>query len=312
VTVAAPTGYTVRHPIPKDAEAVAEVMTAADEGADKVSANDVAREWRELDVHNDVWLLEAEAEAEAEAAKVAAYAELLKKSDDHVASEGFVVPEHTGQGLGATLLELIEERARELAPGGRLTNGVLDSNKAAVALLEQKSYHPIRHFFRMAIELDQPPPEPQWPAGLEPRKFDREHAQAFQEATEEAFAEEWGHEPETFDQWRTRRLDDPGVSLDLWLGVWDGDELAATLICDARRYEMGWIASVGVRRPWRRQGLGLALIHHAFAEFWRRGERKVGLGVDAENPTGATRLYERAGMHVAFDAVVYEKRLQGL
>ena len=75
---------------------------------------------------------------------------------------------------------------------------------------------------------------------------------------------------------------------------------------------MGWIASVGVRQPWRRQGLGLALIHHAFGEFWRRGERKVGLGVDAENPTGATRLYERAGMHVAFDAVVYEKRLQGL
>jgi len=124
VTVTAPAGYTVRHPNPKDAEAVAQVMTAADEGADKVSANDVAREWRELDVHNDVWLLEADTEAEE--AEVAAYAELLKKSDDHVASEGFVVPEHTGQGLGATLLELIEERARELAPGGRLTNGVLD------------------------------------------------------------------------------------------------------------------------------------------------------------------------------------------
>jgi GNAT superfamily N-acetyltransferase len=151
VTVSAPAGYAVRHPHPKDAEAVAEVMTAADEGADKVSADDVAREWRELDVHNDLWLLETETE------KVAAYAELLRKSDDHVASEGFVVPEHTGQGLGATLLELIEERARELAPGGRLTNGVLDSNKAAAALLEQKSYHPIRHFFRMAIELDQRP-----------------------------------------------------------------------------------------------------------------------------------------------------------
>jgi len=75
---------------------------------------------------------------------------------------------------------------------------------------------------------------------------------------------------------------------------------------------MGWIASVGVRKPWRRRGLGLALIHHAFSEFWRRGERKVGLGVDAENQTGATRLYERPGMHAAFDAVVYEKRLPGL
>jgi len=55
--------------------------------------------------------------------------------------------------------------------------------------------------------------------------------------------------------------------------------------------------------------LGLALLHHAFTEFWRRGERAVALGVDAENPTGATRLYERAGMHMLFDAVVYEKQL---
>jgi mycothiol synthase len=41
----------------------------------------------------------------------------------------------------------------------------------------------------------------------------------------------------------------------------------------------------------------------------RRGVRSVGLGVDAQNPTGATRLYERAGMHVVFEAIVYEKEL---
>ncbi len=302
-----PPGYAVRRPTSNDAQAVADVMTAADDAADKVSAADVAREWRELDVHNDVWLLETEASNE-----VAAYAELLKRSDDHVASQGFVAPEHTGRGLGASLVRLIEERARELAPGGRLTNGILATNQPAVALLEHSGYHSVRHFFRMAIWLNEPPPAPQWPDGLTPRPFDREHAKAFQTASEDAFAEEWGHEQEPFDNWRRRRLDDPAATPDLWLSVWDGDEIAATLICDARRYEMGWIASVGVRKPWRRQGLGLALIHHAFSEFWSRGERKVGLGVDAENPTGATRLYERAGMYVAFEAVVYEKRLPGL
>ena len=307
MTPHAPAGYAVRRPTPDDAAAVATVMTAADEGAETVRAADVAREWRELDIHNDVWLIEDEADDE-----VAAYAELLKRSDDHVASEGFVAPEHTGRGLGAALLAHIEQRARELAPGGRLTNGIIATNKAAVALLEQRGYHPVRHFFRMAIELNEPPPEPQWPDGLEPQPFDREHAKAFQAATENAFAEEWGHEAEPFDHWRRRRLDDPAATTDLWLTVWDGADIAATLICDARRYEMGWIASVGVRKPWRRKGLGLGLIHHAFNEFWRRGERKVGLGVDAENPTGATHLYERAGMHVAFEAVVYEKRLPGL
>ena len=169
----APAGYALRRPTPDDASAVATVMTAADDGADTVRAADVAREWRELDVHNDVWLLETEAPNE-----VAAYAELLKRSDDHVASQGFVAPEHTGRRLGAALLGLIEQRAQELAPGGRLTNGILATNRAAVALLEHSGYHSVRHFFRMAIELTEPPPEPQWPNGLTPRLFDREHAKA--------------------------------------------------------------------------------------------------------------------------------------
>jgi ribosomal protein S18 acetylase RimI-like enzyme len=73
---------------------------------------------------------------------------------------------------------------------------------------------------------------------------------------------------------------------------------------------MGWVGSLGVLRPWRKRGLGLALLRHSFNEFYRRGKRKVGLGVDAQNLTGALRLYENAGMHVhkAFDQ--YEKELR--
>jgi ribosomal protein S18 acetylase RimI-like enzyme len=58
------------------------------------------------------------------------------------------------------------------------------------------------------------------------------------------------------------------------------------------------VNELGVRNPWRRRGLGLALLRHAFAELGRLGADRVGLGVDAENVTGALRLYERAGMHV--------------
>ncbi len=299
-----PAGYSLRRPTPSDAEAVAAMVTVADPDADPVKAADVERKWRGLDVDNDVWLVEAEANGD-----LAAYAELLRRSEDHVASQGFVAPEHLGRGLGAAVLTLLENRAREVVPRGRITNGVLRSLRPAVALLEQSGYQPVRNYLRMAIDLREEPPEPRWPAGLEPRRFDREHGEAFHAAMEHAFAEEWGHEPEPFEVFRSRRVDAPEASLDLWLGVWDGDELAATLICDRRRYEMGWIASVGVRPAWRRRGLGLALLHHAFGEFWRRGERGIGLGVDADNLTGASRLYERAGMRVVFDAVIYEKRL---
>jgi mycothiol synthase len=51
------------------------------------------------------------------------------------------------------------------------------------------------------------------------------------------------------------------------------------------------------------------LLQHVFVEFRRRGEAHVGLGVDTENPTGATRLYERAGMRIVNEDVVYEKEL---
>jgi hypothetical protein len=56
--------------------------------------------------------------------------------------------------------------------------------------------------------------------------------------------------------------------------------------------------------------LGLALLYHAFAEFRRRGKKQVGLGVDAGSLTGATRLYLKAGMHVAQQSSLYEVELR--
>ena len=54
----------------------------------------------------------------------------------------------------------------------------------------------------------------------------------------------------------------------------------------------------------------LALLHHSFGELYRRGKRKVGLEVDAQSLTGATRLYEKAGMRVDRQYDVYEKELR--
>jgi len=74
--------------------------------------------------------------------------------------------------------------------------------------------------------------------------------------------------------------------------------------------EMGWVNLLGVRRAYRKQGLGLALLQTAFAEFSQRGKKRVGLGVDAQNLTGALGLYEKAGMHVAMQQRSYQKVLR--
>ena len=73
---------------------------------------------------------------------------------------------------------------------------------------------------------------------------------------------------------------------------------------------MGWVNILGVRRPWRKRGIGVALLEHSFGEFYRRGILKAGLGVDAESLTGALRLYEKAGMHVHLIFDNYEKTIR--
>jgi ribosomal protein S18 acetylase RimI-like enzyme len=67
---------------------------------------------------------------------------------------------------------------------------------------------------------------------------------------------------------------------------------------------------LGVRRGWRRRGIALALLHHTFREFQQRGQKRVGLGVDATSLTGANRVYEASGMRPTRRVTVYETVLR--
>ena len=87
------------------------------------------------------------------------------------------------------------------------------------------------------------------------------------------------------------------------------DEIAAGAICVADHYGGGWVAVLFTRRQWRGRGVGRALLQDAFARFWDRGERSVGLSVDADGTLGAFQLYESAGMSPALGWVMFEKSL---
>ncbi len=95
----------------------------------------------------------------------------------------------------------------------------------------------------------------------------------------------------------------------LWCVVRAGDEIAAGTICTADTYGGGFVQILFTRRPWRKQGIGQALLADAFRRLWERGERSVGLGVDAASDSGAFRLYERAGMTPRLGWVMYEKEV---
>jgi ribosomal protein S18 acetylase RimI-like enzyme len=188
-----------------------------------------------------------------------------------------------------------------------MRNGVDAGDQPGREIHKAAGFTPIRFSWRMEIQLSQPPNLATWPAGVELRPFvSAEHARQVFEAHQEAFADHWGHTPVPYDDWDLRKLKSENFDPSLWHVAWAGDEIAGISLC-SKRAGIGWVGTLGVRRPWRRQGLGMALMQHSFGEFYRRAQFTIGLGVDASSPTGATRLYERAGMRVASEFVIYEK-----
>ncbi len=298
---------TTRPPAEKDIGEVVSLLCAAeldDSGVSEWTEEDLRLDWRELELDRNAWVV-------LEGGRIGGYASVRSGGDGIVEADGYVLPGLKGRGIGTEIVRLTEARAAELRAGApvRLQNAVGHSNERALDLLRRHGYCPVRHFLRMAIDLERPPPAPAWPTGIAGRAFDLADARAVHSAVQEAFSEGWSFRPESFEAFSERRLENERFDPGLWFVASEGKEVAAAIICDWRRNDAGWIAAVAVRRPWRRRGLGLALLQAAFGEFYRRGERRCALGVDTQNPTGAARLYERAGMHAVWQADVLEREL---
>jgi mycothiol synthase len=269
-----------------------------------VGLADVTAWLSEVDLARNTWLFE-------EGGRIVALSWVEAHDDGGPGfAVGVVHPDGQAHGLGSKLIDLTEARLRELGVE-RIHHVTLAPDRAMPPLLAARGYREVRRFWEMTIELgDEPPPAPVLPDGLRIEPFSDAAARAFHAALEEAFAEHWEYRPETFEHWWQRQSARPGHDPSLWFLVYDGDEVAAATRNDAERSGGGWIGSLGVRPRWRGRGLAKALLVHSFREFHRRGQRRVGLGVDSENATGATHLYESVGMSVDQEQVVWEKVLR--
>jgi ribosomal protein S18 acetylase RimI-like enzyme len=205
------------------------------------------------------------------------------------------------------LLDWAEGRAAETAR--RAFAGAWSTNAIVLERLAERRFELVRHSYRMRIDLTGELEEPVWPEGVEVRTPEPGDERVFYDVHQEAFEDTWEHIPEAFDEWAHWLLEPPAFDPELWFLACEGGEPAGVAICHPHRTlaDTGWIRILGVRRPWRRRGLGRALLLNAFAEFRRRGLMAAGLGVDATSETGANRLYERAGMRVAARFDILEK-----
>jgi len=237
---------------------------------------------------------------------------------------GRVHPDYSGLGIGTWMLTWAEERAmrslEEVPDDLRFAPriGIYSQAKDSQKLFKDFGYHYLRSSYRMMIDLEEAPPAPTWPEGLSLRTYNPESdAEAVFRADQDIFRDHFGFVEEPFEEGFARfehmMTEYDGFDPSLWWLAFEGDQLAGICLCRPHSYDdpnLGYVSTLGVHRPWRKRGLGLAFLHHAFGEFYRRGKRKVGLGVDAENLTGALRLYEKAGMHVHMQFDMFEKEIR--
>jgi mycothiol synthase len=290
--------------VPADAAAVAAVIAALESslyGRSGFSQADLEDEWSDLDLGRDARVVR-------DGERIVGYG-VVRDGGELWRAEGYVHPDALGRGIGRLIATRLEEDVTQRG-AGRIQHSVLEADSAAHGLLESLGYRVVRVFRELRIELDAPPPAPRWPDALRVVAFDPERdGREFHEAHQEAFAGTWGFTPRDFDSWSKGNLAGERFDPTLWCVIRAGHEIAAGTICTGDTYGGGFVHGLFTRRPWRRQGVGAALLCDVFGRFWERGERRVGLGVDAANETGAFRLYERAGMTPALGWLVYEKEL---
>jgi mycothiol synthase len=307
-----PEGYATRAPERGDAKAVAALISAcqiADTGETDMSVERMLDDWHSLDLAEEAVILTAPD------GRIAAYADVFNRSFVIVSIYGYVHPDYREVGLGSYLVAWGERWTRDHMLQAQENARVVvqhyinSANEAARRLLENSGYSQVRGIYVMETTLDEPPTLPRWPADISVRTFvPGRDERAVYEAVEDAFRDLWGRPRNPFERF-VRETKNENFDPSLWFLALQGDEIAGLVLCKTLAGE-GWIDVVGVRRPWRNRGLGLALLRHAFTEYQRRNIRRVSLSVDAESITGAPRLYGRAGMRVRESYIIHLKELR--
>lgn len=298
-TTSLPRGFAIRAPLREDAEAVVALLRACDIvvfGEPDTEIEDVRDEWEApgFDLSRDAWLLHAPDGSLAGFASISA-----RRAKDDFDGAINIRPGESVDTLAAPLLRATEARAREMAAAGSTSlcffTGSVETELRA--LFERSGYREIRTFFRMRIDLPPAAGNPSLSSTIDirparPGVDDR----AIHAVIEDSFAEHFRHTTRTFEEWWALRARHPRFDPALWLLAWDGERPAGAIVA----YDfgdVGFIRELGVLKPWRGRGVGSLLLSRSFEAFRDRGQRRVALGVDAENES-AIGLYKREGMRV--------------
>jgi mycothiol synthase len=309
------TAYTVRRPTEGDFQSIHALINACEillSGSPEMTESDLYMELSSpgFNLVTDSWLVLAIT------GQVVGFAWIEAVDHARMFTSAYVHPDHQGKGIGTYLLQALEQWALQqislAAPDVRISivASGLKQNNTAKSLLMRHGFQIARSFWRMAIDLSHVPSVPQWPEGIVVRTVTPDLFPAVYEADQAMFQDHWGYMSQTFDDWMHGSAKRENFDETLWFLAMDGKDIVGLALCADEKELGGWVHTLAVRRNWRRKGLALALLQYAFHEFSVRAISQVLLSVDAQSLTGATYLYERAGMHVVRERILYEKELR--
>ncbi len=235
----------------------------------------------------------------------------------------YLLPEWRGKGIRRVMLRHSQRRLVEIATGHQETGRfwfetyALGTERHWENLLIAEGYQAAQYRFQMVRPSLTEVPDLPLPEGLEIRPVGPKNTYTVWLAAKEAYREAWWY---TEEGWSDQRYEawkqDPTFDPSLWQVAWDGDQVAGMVLnyVDAeenREYNRnrGHTETICVRRPWRRRGLARALLAKSLRVLQGRGLEEAALSVDAENPSGALRLYTSMGFIVDKQTAIYRKPL---
>lgn len=285
-------------------------MEAADERGETYTVDDLDDEWESVWSHPD-----ADATFVWDGPQLVGFAWLKAmpgaREEHKVACWGGVRPDHRRHGLGTALLDWTVRRGSEVAAGfdpalpAKLLMDAADQQQDLLAVATRAGFDPVRRFLEIARPVTASVPEVAAPPGLELVPWSPELDEEARLAHTEAFADHWGSEPRSAEEWaqwftghRSFRPDLSVLAVELASGTVVALVLTAAYAQDWERHPVeAWINTVGTRRAWRGKGVARWLmtdVHRRIAAADTGFERVI-LGVDSDNPTGALGLYRSLG-----------------
>lgn len=230
---------------------------------------------------------------------------------------GGVDPAARGRTIGRRLLRWQRERAlQKLAECDETLPAWVLSYAADLApehgqVLQRLGFGAARWFTTLECDLSTPTPDSALPEGVTVEPFTPERSEAARDAKNSAFADHWGSQPTTLEQWESMQAL-PSFRGDLSrLAIADG-EVVGFVVTEINEddwprsgYSSGYIGLVGTVRKWRGRGLAAALLAHVLDAYRGEGLDRAVLDVDADNPTGALGVYTRLGFAPTARDVAY-------